>query len=168
VAGCSGGDSDDTSPRVLGVTVTTSTTVAPTTTSTTAAAAATTTTAVPQAPPTTTTTTTTAPPPPPPTTGTVDVTYEGIRPNATITVAIEDPAGAVVASQDATTTRRATFPAVAPGRYRVAVTETGRPEESTGNTTSSAVVTRTEQFDVVAGGTVSVSCVGNGDCTVVA
>jgi len=143
---------------VTTTTTTTATAAAPPASTTTTTAATTTT-----APPASTTTTA-----PAPTTGSVDVAYEAIRPNATITVAVENEAGAAVASQDASATGTAAFPAVAPGRYRVAISETGRPEQSGDTATSSAVVTRTEFFDLGAGGTVSVSCVGNGDCTIVA
>jgi len=166
-AGCGNDASDDPPARVLGVTVTTSTTApevaSPPSTSPPAPAVgpAPTTTA-----PASAVTTTTIPPAPG--AGTVDVTYQAIRQNPTITVDLETEAGAVAATRDASATGRAAFEGVAPGRYRVAVSEVGSPEQSGDTETSSAVTTRTELFDVVPGGSVSVSCVGNGDCTVVA
>lgn len=154
-----GGSDDDADPSVLGVTITTTTSTTSTTTTTPATAVPTT-----AAPAVTTTTTTT---PPAPSTGTVEVRYEPLRPNATVTVELENEDGTVAQSADASGTNNVTFTAP-PARYRVAITEIGRTEHDDGTATSSAVTSRTELFELAPGGTVVVECAGNADCTIVA
>ena len=125
--------------------VVTTTTAAPTTT----------------APPTTTTlpTTTTAAV----TTATVGGTYVARASGSSVDIALDRSTGGTVARRSATSSNRPvqfSFTDVAPGRYRVVITET-----SPGDDTSSISVVRTVVFQLAAGGHANISCAPDG-CSV--
>lgn len=183
LAACSGDDGD---ADVLGVAVERSTTTTtesratssttearPTTTSATAApttattAAPVTTTRPPAAPPTTApppaptttaapATTTTPPTTTAPTTQAVTGRYTSPDGNGAITVELQDGAGATVASQRTGPSGGDFSFAVAPGTYRIQITDVG-PGASE-NRTSGTVITRTESFTLEAGRSARFEC----------